>query len=405
MAITKEKIYEPLNEQTAIELVKTLNFFAPGAELVVHEIGDGNLNLVFQIKDLHTSKSLIIKQALPYARVVGESWPLTLDRSRIESDALKLAGEVVPNLVPEVYYTNPTLALTVMEDLSTHTILRKGLIARNKYPQLADHIGTYLAKTLFFTSDFALHPFKKKELTVNFTNPELCKITEDLVFTDPFHDHDTNDFPFELIEDVKQIWGNTKLKLEVAKLKKKFLTEQEALLHGDLHTGSIFATEQSTKVIDPEFAYYGPIGFDVGAFLANIFLNAVALPGHTTDKKEIVEYREHLLQIARDTWTVFSATFSQLWKENGLEIYTKVDGYLEVILQDIFRDSIGFAGCKIIRRIIGLAHVEDIESILDDTLKMVVKRKALKIGQELILQQTNIQNIDDLITLVEAQVQ
>jgi 5-methylthioribose kinase len=35
----------------------------------------------------------------------------------------------------------PELALTVMEDLSSHTIMRKGLIEGNTYPLFTNHIG------------------------------------------------------------------------------------------------------------------------------------------------------------------------------------------------------------------------------------------------------------------------
>ena len=34
------------------------------------------------------------------------------------------------------------------------------------------------------------------------------------------------------------------------------MTNAQALLHGDLHTGSVFVRDDSTKVIDPEFAFY-----------------------------------------------------------------------------------------------------------------------------------------------------
>jgi 5-methylthioribose kinase len=30
---------------------------------------------------------------------------------------------------------------------------------------------------------------------------------------------------------------------------------------------------KETKIIDPEFAFYGPIAFDLGAFIANLFLS------------------------------------------------------------------------------------------------------------------------------------
>ena len=59
-------------------------------------------------------------------------------------------------------------------------------------------------------------------------------------------------------------------------LKLKFLTSAEALVHGDLHTGSIMVTEEDTRAIDPEFAFFGPMGFDVGALIGNLLIAAIA---------------------------------------------------------------------------------------------------------------------------------
>jgi 5-methylthioribose kinase len=42
------------------------------------------------------------------------------------------------------------------------------------------------------------------------------------------------------------------------------MNNAQALIHGDLHTGSILIKEDSMKVIDPEFAFYGPMGYDIG---------------------------------------------------------------------------------------------------------------------------------------------
>src|SRR3984893_6297514 len=121
--------YHALNENEAIEYTRQIpGMFPENAQLVSREIGDGNLNLVFHISDVITGKSLILKQALPYAKVVGESWPLTLDRARIESEALMLQFTLCPDLVPQVYAYDSELALTVMEDLSSYTIMRRGLI-------------------------------------------------------------------------------------------------------------------------------------------------------------------------------------------------------------------------------------------------------------------------------------
>ena len=52
----------------------------------VREVGDGNLNLVFIVEG--PAGGVVVKQALPYVRLVGDSWPLPLERSWFEYNAL-----------------------------------------------------------------------------------------------------------------------------------------------------------------------------------------------------------------------------------------------------------------------------------------------------------------------------
>ena len=390
--IATKKQYDSLTEQSAVLYARGLNYFTEDAVLDCREIGDGNLNYVFHIKESTSGKGLIIKQALPYAKVVGESWPLTIKRALIEANALKKHGEFAVGLVPNVYAIDEELAITVMEDLSHLTIAREGLIRLESYPRLSKDIGEYLAQTLFHTSDFALHPFEKKSLVSEFSNPELCKITEDLIFTDPFFDLETNDFEPALRNEVEAIWSNGSLKLEVAKLKRSFLTEAEALLHGDLHTGSIFASEKETKVIDPEFAFYGPIGFDVGIFLANLIVQTITRDG---EKKTVI------FQHIEQTWEVFSSRFSTLWDSKCIESYKDTDGFKEYVLDKIFQDALGFAGCELIRRTIGLAHVKDLDGMEDETQRIHFKKQAIQVGKELILKRKEIDSIKVVVSLLE----
>ena len=44
----------------------------------------------------------------------------------------------------------------------------------------------------------------------------------------------------------------------------------------------VILTHESTQVIDPEFAFYGPMGFDISAFIANLFLSYFSQDGHDT---------------------------------------------------------------------------------------------------------------------------
>lgn len=390
ISMTEEKQYKEFTIDTVIPFAKEHGWFEKNDVISAKEIGDGNLNYVFRLEN-EQGKSIIIKQSLPYAKVVGESWPLTLHRATIEAEALKKHGELAPGLVPEVYYTDETLAITVMEDLSHLTIAREGLVNGNVYPKLATDLGTYLAKTLYGTSDFGLHPFEKKRLQVKFSNPELCKITEDLIFTDPYFDAETNDFEEALREDVAHIWQDNALKLAIAQLKYIFLTKGEALVHGDLHTGSVFVDENETKVIDPEFAFYGPIGFDVGQVVANLLFQYFTRTGDAQ------------AQIATDiqaVWSTFEQTFKAQWETKNESAHANTPKFYETIIAQIWQDTVGFAGAELIRRTIGLAHVKDLDSIADDMERIAAKKRALSTGRQLIVHRENIQTVTELLAEV-----
>ncbi|WP_082091438.1 S-methyl-5-thioribose kinase [Domibacillus tundrae] len=386
--------YEPLTIDSAVTLVKKLGLFAESDAVSANEIGDGNLNYVFHIKG--TEKSAIVKQALPYAKVVGESWPLTLERADIENRALRLQGTFAPDYTPKVYYSDKDLAITIMEDLSHLEIARTGLIGGEDYPLIAQHTGEFIARTLYGTSDFAMGPQEKKKLQHTFCNPELCDITEGLVFTDPFFDVETNDFEEGLRADVEKLWNDAELKLHAAQLKRQFLTAGDALLHGDLHTGSIFASSTETKVIDPEFAFYGPFGFDIAHFTANLFMNALS-------REE--SRRERLYEHIVTVWNVFTGEFTRLWNENNTEAFAKTEGYLTWLLADIFEQATGFMGLEMIRRTIGLAHVKDLDSIDDEKKRLDAKRHSLSIGAHFVKKRKAYTSADQLVAAVKEAVQ
>ncbi|WP_285766032.1 S-methyl-5-thioribose kinase [Peribacillus sp. SI8-4] len=385
--------FKRLTTATAITLAKKLGLVDTDANLNCKEIGDGNLNYVFHITDTATNEGIIIKQAVPYAKVLGESWPLTLKRASIEANALIHFRSYCPEFVPRVYYSDEQLAITVMEDLSHLKIVRSGLIAGDSFPLLSQHIGEYVAKTSFYTSDYHLEPSAKKEVARHFTNPELCKITEVFVFTDPFFEELPGDFEVELTDAAKMIWDDQEVILEVAKLKQSFETEQEALIHGDLHTGSIFASATETKVIDPEFAFYGPVGFDLGQYTANLLFQAVTR--HGAGKEEIFTHLDVF-------WRSFEKTYTELWSSQNKSPFRHVTGYLPYLLTKFRRDAFGFAGCELIRRTIGLSHVADLNVMEDRETKIAAKTATLKLGALLIKKREEL-DIPAVIELVKQQ--
>jgi 5-methylthioribose kinase len=375
----------------------------------VREVGDGNLNLVFIVKG--TKGGVAVKQALPFVRLVGESWPLPLSRANYENAALARQAELAPGLVPTIINFDDDMKLIVMELLEPHIILRRGLIAGTRYPRLAEDLSTFLARTLYFTSDLALEAANKKRRIADFAgNHALCKITEDLIFTDPYRLAEQNRWTEPFLDAIAQEF-RTDLDLHVAisRLKLKFLSSAEAMIHGDLHTGSVMVTHDNTRVIDPEFAFYGPMGFDIGALVANLLMNFLANEGHEKRPGERGAHGEWVLETAAEIWRRFRVKFLELWRKeakgdaypSSLFLGTLGEGRLEIERQDymdrLFSDAIGFAGAKIVRRILGLAHNIDFEWIEDRARRATCEARALRLARALLVNAKSFSSIEAVV--------
>lgn len=395
--------YEPLSIDTlaaylsALPDVRKLLGGTP-ENWAVKEVGDGNLNLVFIAEG--PAGAIVVKQALPYVRLVGESWPLPLSRAHFEHLALTTHNALAPGLAPSITHYDERMALIVMEFLSPHIIMRHGMIKAVEYPNFADDISTFMARTLFYTSDLALTAADKKARIAAFCdNHALCKITEDLIFTDPYREAEMNRWTSPQLDNIAASFrDDTDLKIAISRLKVKFLTETQAMLHGDLHTGSIMVTPQETKVIDPEFAFYGPMGFDIGAVLANLLLNYFSQSGHETPDSPRDAYRAWVLQTIEAVWRQFEEKFLALWRTDAsgdaypVDLFqgpissAQLDLERRAYLDRLFQDTLGFCAAKMIRRILGLAHNIDLEWIEDEDLRATCERRALTLARSLMVQ-------------------
>jgi 5-methylthioribose kinase len=110
--------YQPLNQITVLNYLAGLPSLSqklggPPAGWRAREVGDGNLNLVFIVEG--PVGGVVVKQALPYVRLVGESWPLPLSRAHFEYKALVEERTWAPEYVPALYHHDEAMALTVME--------------------------------------------------------------------------------------------------------------------------------------------------------------------------------------------------------------------------------------------------------------------------------------------------
>jgi 5-methylthioribose kinase len=376
----------------------------------VREVGDGNLNLVFIVEG--ASGTAVVKQALPYVRLVGDSWPLPLKRSFFEYHALTRQEARAPGSVPAIYHFDEGQALIIMEFLSPHIILRRALIQGRQLPNIARDIGLFMARTLFRGSDLHMAAKDRKaDLALFADNVELCDITENLVFSDPYYDAKLNRHTSPQLDTlVAELRADRDLKVEAQRLKHIFAANAETLLHGDLHSGSIMVTDTETRMIDPEFAFYGPMAFDVGMLLANFWMSFFSQRGHEqVGPRDAM--RTYLLGVIVETWAVFRAEFSHLWRtERSGMLYQKslfedqgdrlgAEQALDHVLHQTWTDLLGFAGIEVHRRILGLAHNADFETIADEDLRAACEAAALRFGRHIAVNRRHIHSIEEVNTL------
>ncbi|MDD3467027.1 MAG: S-methyl-5-thioribose kinase [Campylobacterales bacterium] len=366
------------------------------------EVGDGNLNLVFIVCNPTNGASVVIKQALPYLRCVGESFPLGEQRMLFEIRSMLTYSHTVPSLVPQIFHSDESKYTLAMQNLSEHIIMRKGILEQKVYPRFADDITDFIAKTTFSTSTFGMDSMKRTKLAMDFaTNTELRKLTEDFVFTFPYMHNETNRHNPLIEGAAKHIKTNGEFKAKAMELKYIFMTKAEALLHGDLHTGSVMLNEKETFVIDSEFAFLGPIGFDLGAVVGNLLMASLAMKARNKD-----EYGEWLESTAYDVMDKFASKYETLlidgegamydnkyWHETGREHKVAL---AKKITSDIIKESIGFAGCKMARRQLGVAHILEIDSIEDDKMRAAVETKVLDLAKEMVINYQNVKDAKEL---------
>ena len=357
--------------------------FEWGTLFRVEEIGDGNLNTVYRVSDAtHPERSIVLKHAPPYIKILGPDYPLSTERLTFEARALQLYNHFASGTVPAQYDFDPDAAVIAMEDLRNAHVLRDDLINGTVDTPIAEQIGRFMGIVHSQTHVNNVTSETAQRYRRQFANTTMQRITADYVFTFPFTEHETNFWTPGLESEVQQLKMDTDFLEQVEQLKQIFLTAQQGITHGDLHTGSVLVQGNTAKVIDAEFAFYGPIGFDLGLFWANYLLSYFAHQDNS-------HVQSALKTAVKQTWQTYTTEFEM----------TDTDLKAQQ-LENIFHEAIGFAGLEILRRLIGAAHVKDIESILDIPQKLQVEKAALQLGTTLVKQHNVFSDVAAIIAIL-----
>lgn len=141
-------------------------------------------------------------------------------------------------------------------------------------------------------------------------------------------------------------------------------------------------------VLDPEFAFYGPAGYDVGNVVANLifaWVNAEVTmePGLGQDK-----FQDWLEKTIIEVVDLFAEKSLQILKEQATDVMAKTEGFAEWFIGGILSDTAGVAGLELNRRIVGSAKVKDIDEIADRGKKAYAERICVLAAKQFIMERT-----------------
>lgn len=396
--MTKFDEYYLMDEKNVIYYFENkLNYFPQGSKITCKEISDGNINYVYRVSS--GGISVILKQAGIHTRSNSSGRILDVNRNAREAEILSYYGTILPELSPKIIYIDKIMNLFVMEDLKDYIILRDALIQGRIYSHLSEHITSFIVEASLSTADFFIDPFVKKENVVKYINKELCKISEELVFREPFFNKlNENSFSESLNSFVQEkLYNNKVLHAESIKLKYEFMNNAQALIHGDLHTGSIFVNDDYIKVMDCEFAFYGPIGYDLGSIAANFLFAYVYHINVTKDKN----YISFLYRLIDDIIIIFKNKFISKFLHDTIDETVRNEYFIEHYLIDALKTSFGVCGLEIIRRTTGCAKVKEIESVTDNKIRKNIEYSLLNIGIECIINRDKFSKEEKIMHIID----
>ena len=232
------------------------------AEVSVREVTAGNMNRVFIARG--PLGSLAVKQAPPWVQVVGPEWPIDPGRIASEARTYERLAARVPESIPTIVAFDERRFVLVMEDLSDLEVLRDALVRQVAagvagaaaagassvdaaddpvlpidFQALGEVVGRFVGSLAASTSVAALGAGDHEALVRLAANPELCRMTLDVVLDEPYREHEHNHWHPVLEGRVRALYGDERMREAVAGIRHVFETKAEALLHGDLHSGSV----------------------------------------------------------------------------------------------------------------------------------------------------------------------
>lgn len=361
------------------------------------EDGDGYVNYIFRVRT--EKEAYALKQGLALSRCSGT--PMGVYRNKLEYDSMRIRYAIVPEYTPFLKFHDDENHIIVMEDVSYLGISRYEFNKNKIFPDYGRQCGECMAKTEFYTSEYYLGRDEYRKLQTKFENTELRRIMEDNIFMDMFGCEIERKLGAGFEDFCRQITTDNRYVTERMKLRRSFISHADALIHGDLHTSNIFASEDGMKVIDMEFSFMGPFGYDLGYLTGNLLSQyCAACFKPFSSESERREYKAYLLATIKSMFRTYFQTFTECWNQDAKQRYQGQDGLRRSIFDEIMRDAPGYASAVNWFRCAAEIDYPDFDVIKDLHDRKLAQTLSLLIDWQLAFQRYQFTSVDDLIDTV-----
>lgn len=407
ITLSKENITEYLKEKMPnLDFSKPLIISAIG-EGSLEEDGDGYINFVYRVSD--GKRKMILKQARKDGRVAALK-DMSLDRAALEYDYMKLGRVIVPEYFPELYFYDAENLVFAVEDVSHLKIARFQLNKSIMFPKMAGQIAEYLAKMHFYTSDYYLDTDTFRKLQVRFMNARMREVFDNMAFMN--RDIGTPEGPgFELDPEyadyIRDLVFDPRVVLERYKMRDLFMRKAEVLLHGDFHTSNVFVDQEDLKVIDMEYAFFGPAAYDLGYQESHLLSQFICGAFRTFDSEaERMNFVSYMLASMQHLFDEYCRVFFECWDNDAKAVYQGVPGMQEYVRKQLLQNMIGFcATSNIFRCAGGHGNYPEYDDLTDKTAQRNAVILSMIMCHRMILCREDYNNvqewIDDLLGMLK----
>ena len=266
------------NDLKSLKAYLLKNNWIQADETVVSAVsaGEGNMNYTLRVFvssagkiELPSSRSFILKQSRPWVEKydhIPAPWDRIIQEARFYQ--IVAAAPAVASRMPGLLGLDPVSRVAVFEDLGVAEDFSALYREKHLTPSELGLLTDWLCKL----HSLSFNDSEKQSLS----NRDMRVLNHEHIFRFPLRKNnglDLNAITPGLNDLAIELQSERPFVKAVETLGRQYyLKDGPVLLHGDYFPGSWLGTRQGIRIIDPEFAFFGPPEFDAGVMLAHLIL-------------------------------------------------------------------------------------------------------------------------------------